>query len=431
MSKIKTDVYWFTLKKPNIIPLQADINCDILIVGAGMAGMTCAHNLINKGLKVVVIEKEFVGGGASGRSSSFITPDSELEFADLVNKYEVEDAKKIWGFGVSGVEEVRNTIKKYNLNCDYQVQDSLFIANKQSGFKQVKDEYDLQKEHLGKGWFYEREKIPEILSSSNYFGAIRYDGTFGMVTYLYLQSLKEELIKQGVEIFEETKVTSIDFKINQNHEVNANGRKINAKKVIFCTDYFISKLGIIKPDSYHAQTFLTASKPLKEEEIKLIFPKEKLMVWDTDLIYQYYRVTGENRLLFGASSLFYTYLPKIKIDKTNVVDKIYKYQREKFGRTFEIEYGWTGLIGVSKDFLPLAGEYYKFKNVYYISGCAGLPWAAASGKYIAEKILKGRNDFDHFFRARRKYPVRNFFNKLISKPLAFAISHGLVKYFSQ
>lgn len=69
MKEPKNEVYWYTLAKPEIKPLTEDIEVDILIVGGGMAGLTAANNFIGKGLKVAVIEKDFCGGGASGKSS--------------------------------------------------------------------------------------------------------------------------------------------------------------------------------------------------------------------------------------------------------------------------------------------------------------------------------------------------------------------------
>ena len=112
-----------------------------------------------------------------------------------------------------------------------------------------------------------------------------------------------------------------------------------------------------------------------------------------------------------------------------------RYLRQKFPDIpVEIEYMWPGLIGVSKDFLPLTGQTdgknEKKKGVYYISGAAGLPWAAALAQYIAEKITHGRDDFDADFTAVRTYPVPNAVQTVLTKPVSFAISHGVVKYFN-
>ncbi len=91
-------------------------------------------------------------------------------------------------------------------------------------------------------------------------------------------------------------------------------------------------------------------------------------------------------------------------------------------------YIWPGLIGVSKDFLPLAGQHKNFSNVYYIGGAAGLPWAAALGKYIADKIISGRQELDEHFTADRNFVVNKKLQSIISKPISFAVSHTKTKY---
>lgn len=424
LNEIKNEVYWYTLKKPEIVSLEGNLSVDMLVIGGGMAGLTAAHNLLGKGLKIAVLEKDFCGGGASGKSSGFITPDSELEFADLHEKYGKRDAETIWEYGMSGVEEIRTTVKKYDLDCDFEMQDSFFVANDKKSYRDVKDEYDLQKESGYEISLYHKNKMKEVLGSDGYWGSVRAPHTFGMSAYLYCQALKDILIKEGVSVYEGTNVEKIE-----EGKVLANGHKIEAKQIIVSVDRFLPSLGIYPKAAYFAETFLTVSKPLSDEEIRSIFPKEHLMVWDTDLIYQYYRIIGGNRLMVGASTLPKTYIKSN--DTATIISKIKRYETKKFGRIFDIEYIWPGLIGVSKDFLPLVGRHHEMKSVYYISGCAGLPWAAASGKYIAEKIMTGRADMDRFFDAKRKFPVRDFIQAIIRKPLAFALSHGIVKYFQK
>ena len=73
----------------------------------------------------MVIEKDFCGSGASGKTSGFITPDSEIELSSLLDTYGPEKAKHIWEFVISGVESIRKNIERHGISCDYQKQDSL------------------------------------------------------------------------------------------------------------------------------------------------------------------------------------------------------------------------------------------------------------------------------------------------------------------
>ncbi len=154
-----------------------------------------------------------------------------------------------------------------------------------------------------------------------------------------------------------------------------------------------------------------------------------MMVWDTDLIYQYYRLVQGNRLIIGTSSLRYTYTKQRKDVPKSIIRKMYKYLNTKFPDvSIKIDYVWPGLIGVSKDFLPILGVEKNMKNVYYAGASAGLPWAAALGEYLADKIFAGRNEFDKIFSPDRKFTPGAKSHRVLTKPLSFALSHGIKKY---
>src|SRR6188474_1620571 len=87
-------------------PLNKDIKCDVLIVGGGFSGMSAAAEFLQKGFKVVLIDRNIVGGSSSGRSAGFLTPDSELELHQLVRRYGTKAAGEIWQAPCQGIERI-------------------------------------------------------------------------------------------------------------------------------------------------------------------------------------------------------------------------------------------------------------------------------------------------------------------------------------
>jgi gamma-glutamylputrescine oxidase len=206
---------------------------------------------------------------------------------------------------------------------------------------------------------------------------------------------------------------------------------VAADKIVVAADHFMPELHIIEPAVYHVQTFLAISEPLSDADLVKIFPKDRLMVWDTELIYEYFRPTGENRLLFGAANINYTYKKTLQTDTRSMVKKMNRFLKDKFPQVnVPLDYIWPGLIGISEDFVPLAGQDKTRPSVYYVGAGAGLPWSAALGVYIADKIHSGRQEFDDVFSAERKVPIRPPLSSILGKPLSFAISHGITKYLS-
>ena len=424
-SSPSSNVFWYSLKDPNPSESLSDqIKTKIAVVGGGMAGLSCAQKLHEAGLEIVVIEKDFCGSGASGKTSGFITPDSEIELSSLLDTYGPEKAKRIWEFVISGVENIRKNIEQYGISCDYQKQDSLFVANNTSGFKSVKKEYEARRQLEYVSTLYDNTEIKKVVGGSMYTGGVRYPETFGMNSYLYCQAIKEILRTSGVTIYEQTFAKSIT-----GHEVLTERGRITAEHIIVCADRFIPDLGALEKEIYHVQTFLGVTKPLTNEQVKKIFPEEKMMVWDTDLVYNYFRLTGDNRLLIGGGDLLYTYAHNVSNNTSRFGRRLKNYIKKKFPTIdIEMEYLWPGMLGVSKDLLPIIGLDKDNEHVFYVGAATGLPWASALGRYAAERLIHGRNEFDEDFSPRRKFVIGHRLQSLLGAPPTYALSHGIAKY---
>lgn len=424
LSKVKNEVYWYRGLKSFSAPLKGKIASDVVIIGGGMAGLMAGQLLSQNGKSVVIVEKGFCGAGASGRTSGFITPDSEIELSSLIEKHGPEEAQRIWGFVLSGVESIRKNILEHQIACDYQIQDSLFVANNKSASQYPYQEHKIRQQLNYASYFYQYKELLPLIGSKGYVAAVRYPDTFGINSYQYCQGLKEVLLKAGVRIYENTPAISID-----SYGIKIPEGSIDANHIVVATDRFIPELGKLKNEIYHVQTFLGISSPLKDEEVSLIFPKDKMMVWDTDLVYNYYRITGDNRILLGGGDMLYTYAKSYAVNVNRFAERLEKYFHKKFPSVrIELEYLWPGMLGVSKDLLPIMGPDKHNAKVWYVGAATGLPWAASLGRYAAERILNGRSDFDLRFSPERKFIIGDKAQHLLSTPLSYALSHGVTKY---
>src|SRR4030095_299328 len=415
-------VFWYLNGASDVKPLTRDIACDVVVVGGGMAGLTTAQALRNKGLSVVLIEKNYCGAGASGKSSGFITPDSELSLFELIRIFVPETGKRLWQLIGSGVETIRDNINNYNVGCDYQVCDTLIVANTARAQKNdIHKEYDNRSAAGYKSTLYEHDTIQSVIGSDGYVGGISYGGTFGIQAYKYCQAMKRVFSDMGVLIYEETPAIDIKEK-----KVVTPHATIQAHYIIVCTDRFEPAASHLWNALYHVQTFLMLSSPLSDNQIKKIFPANRFMVWDTDMIYQYYRITGDNRLMLGGSDLLYTYAQSETHGNERVAKKLINYFSTKFPDvSVDFEYMWPGLIGISKDVLPLAGFDQTMPSVYYIAACCGLPFAAALGNYCADRIINNNTEFDDCFSPYRSFTCGPMIQTVLGTRLTFALSNFL------
>lgn len=414
-------VFWY-INRADIKPLTKDIITDVVVIGGGMAGLTAAHSFHKRGLKVVLLEKNYCGSGATGKSSGFITPDSELSLSDLVRIYGEAEGKKLWQFVESGVNTIRSTIEDYTIACDYQKQDTLVVASTKGAFNSSITKEHATRQQVGyESSLYTESELPTILGSCSYKGGISYGGTFGIHGYRYCSGLKTVLQELGVQIYEETPALAI-----QDHFVKTPLATVKAEHIIVCIDRFAHALENLYDKLYHVQTFLMLSAPLTQAQVKTIFPRDPYLIWDTDLIYHYFRLTGDNRIMVGGSDLFYSYASKETHNNTRMVQKLTNYFTKKFPQSdVQFEYIWPGLIGLSKDIFPLCGPDKTMPSVYYAVAAAGLPWAAALGTYSSEAILDKRNDLDIYLSPYRSFKLGRLTQRILGTKLTFALSNFL------
>ena len=386
-----------------------------------MAGLTCARFLSDGGLSVALLEKRFCGAGASGKSSGFITPASELELSDLIATFGVDRARELWAFAEGGLELIRSTIREFGIACDFQVQDSLFVAADEDGARRAADEHHAR---TGLGYpstHYTKEALPAVLGTAAFGGGVRYPGTFGIDSYRYCRGLRAVLERQGVLVFEGTPVTSVGSGI-----VHAAGHRVSAQHVVVCADRCIPDLSLLRDQIGQIQTFLAITKPLRDEQVRAVFPDAPVMVWDSRLAYNYFRLTGEQRLLVGGADLRRVYALRERHDPMRNLRALADFVAQTFpGLDVSWDHVWPGLLGVSKDLLPIAGRDADDPGLTCIGAATGLPWAAALGRHFGRLIASGGGGSYPEFSAGRREVRPTVWNRLLTQRGALALAHGM------
>ena len=418
---------WWYSRTPLVYepPLAGAARCDVAVVGGGVAGLHAALRLADSGRDVIVLEKTFCGGGASGRSSGFLTPDSELELHNLIRRFGRDDAERLWTVASEGVALIVDTVRRCNIDCDLQQQDSLFVGIGSGGAAHVAREAEAR-DALGYRYrVYDARQLAAV-NPGGYDAGIRYDDTFTMDPFRYCQGLKDLLRARGARVYERSEVRSLDG----TRLLLANGT-VSADQVIAC----ISSPGKafnahLAARTYHAQTFLAVSAPLTASQKCLLFPEEQLQCWDSKLVYTYYRLTADERLLLGGGLALTTFAPR-EVQSSFAVRHVIRRFLERFPALGGVSFTqyWPGLIDITRDLLPIADADPANGAVQYVLGCAGLPWAAWCGDFAARRALgMPTEDGGKFFAFDRSPFVPQGVQNVIGKPAAFAIDYLHSKY---
>ena len=434
-SRLVNQSWWITTLMVNehrhCPPLNKDIQCDVAIVGGGFAGVAAAVEFLKTGHKVVLLDKNHIGGSSSGRSAGFLTPDSELELHQLVRRYGVKAAGEIWQAPLRGIERLVAGIQKHDIPCGLIKQDSLFLGLGKGGREAVDSELHCRQEvGFTDQKVYDERQLKGILGAEGFTAGIRYGGTYGVNPLACLQGFKNLLVDNGMQIFESTKMERLD-----DHTVYTHAGSVTADKIIIAVDKLEDSISPFANEVFHAQTFLCVSEPLTDRELRILFPAgEQMQCWDSKLVYTYFRLTADNRLLLGGGTPITTYM-KDAYNNPRIIRKIIDDFLGHFPELKSLSFMqfWPGQIDATRDLLPTIARPEGQPHIRFIFGSVGIPWAAFTGSFTARNIL-GAADEDYekyfnYFSNEREFFLPSSFGKIFGKPLMFSISNSWAKFF--
>jgi gamma-glutamylputrescine oxidase len=426
--------WWFTTllvsQHKHCPPLTRNIKCDVVIVGGGFAGVSAAAQFLRKGHKVVLLDKNIVGGSSSGRSAGFLTPDSELELHQLCRRYGNQAAREIWDAPCSAIEGLVRNIEKYDIRCGLLKQDSLFLGLGKHGYEAAKSELECR-ESVGftDQKLYGAQQLEGILGSAGYTAGIRYGGTYGINPLQCLQGFKDVLVDDGMQVFEATEMERLE-----GHTVYTHAGSVTADQIIVAVDKLEPHISPLAAECFHAQTFLSVTEPLTDRELKVLFPSgEQRQCWDSKLVYTYFRLTKDNRLLLGGGSALTTVL-KDAYNNPGIIKRVIRDFYSHFPELKSVSFMqfWPGQIDTTRDLLPTIVRPREQPHMRFIFGCVGIPWAAFTGTFAARNILGDADaEYDkyfNYFSNERNFWLPSSLGKVIGKPLLFSLSNSWAKF---
>jgi gamma-glutamylputrescine oxidase len=225
-----------------------------------------------------------------------------------------------------------------------------------------------------------------------------------------------------VQVFEQTPVGGV-----RAGAVEAAGHRVTAGHVVLCADRWLPDLWPVNGAIGQVQTFLAISEPLPDDAVRRVFPGDPVMAWDSKLTYNYFRLTGDQRLLVGGANLWHTYALRERDDPVRNARPLTDFVARTF-RGLEVPWShvWPGMLGVSKDFLPVAGTDADAPSVTFIGAAAGLPWAAALGRQVGMSIASGAPGPIVEFSPQRHTTGGAWLGRVLTTRGGLAVAHGLL-----
>lgn len=377
--------YYYDSRNLDIIRphLAQNAEADVCVIGAGFGGLSAALELAEQGKSVIVLEGARIGFGASGRSGGQAINGFEDGIDEYVEQFGFEMTQKLWQMSLEAIDIIDERIAKYGIQCDWKKGYATLALN----HRRMDDLLAIEKssrEVFGydKMQLWDKAQLKQYLGSDIYVGGL-FDRNSGHLHPLnYCLGLAKACLDLGVQIFEHSPV--VDMKIcGDKVTLKTKKAQVTAQNVVIATNAYIAGL----PRSIHrgtarkilpVESFIIATEPLAQSVADSVI-NNGMSVCDNNLLLDYYRLSADNRLLFGSDSS--SNKDMVQVMRRNML-KVFPQLAD-----VKIDYGWGGPIDMTMNSQPHFGRIKP--NIYFAHGYSGhgVALTGLAGRIIAEAIL--------------------------------------------
>jgi glycine/D-amino acid oxidase-like deaminating enzyme len=361
--------------------LSFDLDVDIAIVGAGLAGLTVALEAARLGASIAVLEGRHVGWGASGHHLGTVMPGFGLPVADLIERVGLEDAQELWALSKEGADHVRATATEEAMPGIALSEGALEVSNVDVGalisrLQTLSGDLDTEVE----GWHADRVRTE--LRTDRYFHGIYYPKAFQIDGSKYVRGLAALARRAGARIFEDTPVVSIDPSGIRKRIVTPSAR-LRASHIVLCGNVHLgAPLRRLSETLLPVWRYGAVSEPLGERLHDVITFKGSVM--DSDGI-DHFRIVDGDRLMWASPETTWDARPK------RFASAVQRRINTVFPRLGKVAVSdvFGGAVGITVHGMPQVGQLRKGLWVASGFGRQGIGTSAMAGLLVARSILWG------------------------------------------
>ena len=387
--------YWLTtVQIPTPPPQPLPETADVAVIGAGFTGLSAALALAKRGAKVVALESETIGWGASSRNGGMVLTGLKLGANQLISTYGRELTRRMYAASLETVNCVERIVREENIACDFARTGHLEVACKQAHF----DDYARQVEVIAREFNHHLRVVPRgelrtEIGSDIYYGGMVDEISVGLNPAGYVAGLGAAAMRAGAQICERTKLERIERQSRNGapgFQLTTSRGSFRARNVFVGTSgYTGAATPALQKKIIPIGSFIITTAVLPDALARELSPRNR-QIYDSKNYLYYYRLTPGNRMLFGGRAAFFpetsqTVRKSAEILRRGMIE-VYPQLRE-----VKVEYVWGGTLDFCFDIMPHAGQ---IDGIYFALGYAGHGVAMATwqGQKMAEWIAEGKTD---------------------------------------
>ena len=365
---------------------------DVAIVGAGFCGLSAARALAKRGVRVAVLEAETLGWGASCRNGGMVLTGLKLPVPTLINRYGRDLVRNMYSASLESIDLVEQIVAEEQIDCSFARCGHLEVACKLSHFEayaqagaRIKQEFNHDLRVISKG------ELRSEIGSDIYYGGLVDETSAGVNPAQYVTGLAKAAQRHGACLYDHTRVTNVTppsaargFRIETSRGVT------HAKEILLASGaYTTSATPVLRKKVIPIGSYIIATEQLSPDLARELSPRNR-MIYDSKHFLYYYRLTPDNRMLFGGRAAFF---PESKSTVRESAELLRQGMTGVYPqlRDTKVEFVWGGTLDFTFDVMPHAG---KLDGMHYAVGFAGHGVAAATwmGAKLAGAICGDPDD---------------------------------------
>ncbi|MBI1383880.1 MAG: FAD-dependent oxidoreductase [Rhizobiales bacterium] len=384
-------------RRTDFAPLEGETNADVAVVGAGFTGLSAAIALAERGHRVALIEANRIGWGASGRNGGQLI--GGMSGSEAFERQLGEDGRRfLRETFYEGNRIVEERVARYGIACDLK-RGWMYAATKPRHMKWLEADC---REHMDQGHPFEmvdRDRLATMLGTRAYHGGLIDHGSGHLHPLNLAIGEADAATGLGVAVHEHSPVVGIEH--GRKAIVRTPRGSVHADFVVLAGGaYHRLERQRLKGLLFPTGSYIVATEPLGTLAGQLI--ANDVAVSNTDMVLDYFRLSGDGRMLFGGRCNYSNREP------SDIAGSIRPRMVEIFPQLAgkRIEHAWGGKIGIIINRVPAIGR--LAPNVFYSQGYSGhgVNFAHLAGVILAEAVTGTRGRFDLFERIRHtRIPV--------------------------
>src|SRR5438876_8955950 len=396
---IREKNYWLETVARSAAPSAGDLPdyVDVAIVGAGYCGLSAARLLAKRGVKVAVFEAETFGWGASSRNGGMVLTGMKLAVPTLIKRYGREAVRKMYAASLATIDCVEHIVREENIDCNFSRCGHLEVACKQAHFDGYEESAALlQREFSHKMRIVPRRELRGEIGSDIYFGGMVDESSAGLHPARYVAGLALAALRAGACLYDHTRVTSVEPERNKNahkFRVHTSRGVITAREIILASGaYTTGATPALRKKIIPIGSYIIATETLPTDLARELSPRNR-MIYDSKHFLYYYRLTPDNRMLFGGRAAFFPETENTVRRSAEILRRgmiaVYPQLRQS-----KVEFVWGGTLDFTLDVMPHSGQ---IDGIHFALGYAGHGVAMATwlGQKTAE-LMAGESPDNPF-----------------------------------